>query len=69
MDPAAGGLYLIIVLFLVILGILWFLLPFAVFGTKAKLDALIAETRKTNEELNQLRRQIVGSSGEVHTRL
>jgi hypothetical protein len=31
------------------------LLPFAIFGTKDKLSELIAETKKTNEQLSDLR--------------
>jgi cell division protein FtsL len=58
LDQTLGGIYLFVVVFLVVLAILWFLLPFAIFGTKPKLDQLIAETRKTNAELERLREQI-----------
>ena len=58
MEPALGGLNLIVVLFLFVLGILWFLLPFAIFGTKDRLNELIAETQKTNAELAALRIEI-----------
>lgn len=58
MEPALGGLNLIVVLFLFVLGILWFLLPFAIFGTKDRLNELIAETQKTNAELAALRMEI-----------
>ena len=60
-DPTVGalsGTYLFVVLFLVVLANLWFLLPFAVFGTKAKLDSLISEMRKSNAELKALREQL-----------
>jgi len=40
--------------FLIVLGILWFCLPFAIFGTKDKLDILISETLKTNQQLLDL---------------
>lgn len=53
-----GVFEMVIVLFLFGIAILWFLLPFAVFGTKAKLDELIAETRKTNAELEKLRQNM-----------
>lgn len=57
MDEAmlAGGgiVYLLIVLFLFVLGILWILLPFAVFGIKNRLDLLLAETKQVNEELRR----------------
>lgn len=55
---ALGGLYLIVALFLFVLAILWFLLPFAIFGTKDKLSELIAETKKTNEQLSALRSEL-----------
>ena len=42
-------------LFLFVLAILWFFLPFAIFGTKPKLDALIAEQKKTNQLLAEVR--------------
>jgi hypothetical protein len=56
MEPVMGGtLGLVVFLFLVILGILWFLcLPFAIFGTKSRLDRLIAEQRRTNELLARM---------------
>ena len=54
---ALGSFTVIIVLFLIVLAILWFLLPFAIFGTKNKLDQLIHEAKKTNQELVILLRQ------------
>jgi hypothetical protein len=53
-ELLGGGLGIIgivIFVFLLALSILWFLLPFAIFGTKDKLNALIAESRQTNAEL------------------
>jgi len=47
----SGGFGAIVVIFLFFLAILWFLLPFAVFGIKDKLSLLIAEQKKTNAEL------------------
>lgn len=55
---ALGGFYLIVVIFLFVLAILWFLLPFAIFGTKDKLSELIAENKKTNEQLAALRSEL-----------
>ncbi len=46
------------VLFLLVLGILWFLLPFAVFGTKDRLRDLIEENRRSNQELATIRKQL-----------
>ncbi len=39
---AMGGLYLVALLFGVVIGILWIILPFAVFGTKPLLRELIS---------------------------
>ncbi len=60
MGETLGGIYLFVALFLLVLAILWFFLPFAIFGTKDKLNELIAETKKTNEELEKLRVAISG---------
>ena len=48
-------LFIIGVAFIILLLILWFLLPFAIFGTKDKLNDLINETKKTNYQLEKLR--------------
>jgi len=48
-------LFIIGVAFIILLLILWFLLPFAVLGTKVKLNDLINETKKTNDKLEKLR--------------
>ena len=55
---AFSGIYLFFVLFLVVLAILWFFLPFAIFGTKAKLDSLIHEMKLMNIELRKGREQL-----------
>jgi biopolymer transport protein ExbB/TolQ len=47
-------LELFVMLFLIVLGVLWFLLPFAVFGVKDRLDQLIKAQRKTNELMKKL---------------
>jgi hypothetical protein len=46
-EPDSVGLlvYLIVCLFLLVLSILWILLPFAVFGVKDRLDAILEELR------------------------
>jgi len=46
--------FVLLILFLVVLAVLWFLLPFAVFGIKDRLDVLIRESQKTNELLRSL---------------
>lgn len=51
MDTALIGIYVLVVIFGVITVILWFILPFAVFGIKDKMDELIAEQKRTNDLL------------------
>ncbi len=48
------GLSFIVVIFLIVLAVLWFFLPFAVLGTKPLIEQLIMETRKNNELLERL---------------
>lgn len=55
---ALGGFYIFVALFLFVLAILWFLLPFAIFGTKDKLNELITESKKTNEHLFAIRSEL-----------
>ena len=55
---AIGGLSILWILFLLVLGILWFLLPFAIFGTKDRLRDLIEEDRRSNQELAAIRKQL-----------
>jgi F0F1-type ATP synthase membrane subunit b/b' len=50
--------YVVIGSFLIVLGILWFFLPFAIFGTKDKLNELIAEAKTTNKQLADLKSEI-----------
>lgn len=55
-DPMIGGTVgAILIAFLIVLGIAWFLLPFAMFGLKPRIDELTKETRKTNALLEQIR--------------
>ncbi len=53
-SGASAGLGLLVVLFLVILAILWFFLPFAIFGTKDLIEQQIKEQKETNKLLKQL---------------
>ena len=55
---AFGSLGALWILFLLVLGILWFLLPFAIFGTKDRLRDLIEENRRSNQELAAIRKQL-----------
>ncbi len=55
-DPMISGTVgAILIAFLIVLGIAWFLLPFAMFGLKPRIDELTKETRKTNALLEQIR--------------
>jgi len=45
-EILSGTLSIIIILFLFVLFILWFLLPFAVFGIKDRLDQLINQNEQ-----------------------
>ena len=54
-GPSLAVIGLVILAFLVIE---WIFLPFAIFGTKDKLNQLIALTKQTNEELRTLRTEI-----------
>ena len=49
-----GGVGLVVLIFLLILAILWFLLPFAIFGTKGKLDDIKSELQNTNQKLQMI---------------
>lgn len=57
MDNGVGALFggvfgLIVAIFLVVLAILWFCLPFAIFGTKRRLDE---QTKVLREMLAELK--------------
>lgn len=40
---AFGALYLVVVLFFIVVGILWILMPFLIMGTNRRLDKLIRQ--------------------------
>lgn len=58
MTEAFTWLYIAGMIFLVIVGICWIILPFAILGTKPLLRTLIAEQQRTNALLEQ-RSQVV----------
>jgi hypothetical protein len=62
MDETPGGAVILIYLFLFVLALLWFFLPFAIFGTKDKLNQIISEAQKTNRELASPREQLSNSA-------
>jgi len=50
----SGILYMLVIIFLIVLAILWFILPFAIFGIKPLLNKLLAELEETNQYLSEL---------------
>ena len=58
MEEVLGGFYMFAVLFVFVLAILWFLLPFAIFGTKDKLSELINAVEETNKEANKTNKEL-----------
>ena len=66
MEPmgAIGGVVMLLLGLLVLLiGILWILMPFAIFGTKDLLRELIREQKKTNELLSAEAKRDRASAG------
>lgn len=49
-----GGMYVVFVVFLVVLGILWIVMPFAIFGTKGILRSILEEQKRTNRLLERI---------------
>jgi len=54
MTTLFGGLNLIFILLGIALLVLWAFVPFAIFGQKRRLDALIGEQRRTNAILSAM---------------
>lgn len=50
---------------LVVLAALWFMLPFAVFGTKQRLDRLISSTNALEETLEGIHYELRELRGEL----
>ena len=62
-DLLVGGGSILFLVGLVVIAVLvleWIFLPFAIFGTKDKLDQLIRATDKTNELLEEILDEVVG---------
>ena len=67
-----GGLGLfgvVLFFFLLVLAVLWFFLPFAIFGTKDKLSALIFEVQKTNAELARISTELSHTRTQLASRV
>jgi type II secretory pathway component PulM len=58
MMETMTGFGLVTSVFLFVLAILWFLLPFAIFGTKDRLDAILQEMKALNKELAVMRAEL-----------
>ena len=63
MSEFMAGSGIIVVLFLFVLAVLWFFIPFAIFGTKDKLAEIIAESKKTNAELARIATELAAVHG------
>ena len=62
-DLLVGGGSLLALVGLVVMAVLvleWIFLPFAIFGTKDKLDQLIQETSETNNLLEAILAEVAG---------
>lgn len=58
MSNIDTGLGVITVFFLVVLAILWFFLPFAIFGTKALIQESIDEQKALRKAIEDLHKTI-----------
>jgi len=47
-----------VIIFLIVLAVLWFLLPFAVFGTQGRLQKIIDELHSLNSAILQLKTEV-----------
>ena len=54
MEAISGGLLFFVWLFLLFLAVLWFLLPFAVFGIKDRLKRMEEAQKDTQRELTKI---------------
>lgn len=61
MEGLLVGGFSIYYLFVIILAVLWFFLPFAIFGTKDRLNQIIDESFKTNRLLEEILDEIARS--------
>lgn len=58
-----GGLFgIVIFIFLAVAGILWFLMPFVVFGIKSRVDELTREASLANRRLAAIENRLVDGS-------
>lgn len=57
MIETLGTIYLVLGVLFLVLVICWVVLPVAIIGTKPLLRQLLAEAKRTNELLEELRRE------------
>lgn len=50
MEAIFGSVSVFVIILLIVLAVCWFLLPFAIFGIKGKLDRIIKELVKANDQ-------------------
>ncbi len=62
MDILNTGFGIAIVFFFVLLALLWFCLPFAIFGTKALIEESISEQKALRKAIEELHQTIKNSS-------
>lgn len=55
MGPFGDIVGLVLMIGGAVLAAVWFFVPFAIFGTKSRLDDLIDELEKTNKELADIK--------------
>lgn len=66
MDQMFSGVIgLTVLAFLFIIGLLWFCLPFAVFGVKAKIEALSAQLAHSNRLLQSVHESLEAARAEA----
>lgn len=64
MEPIGGFLLVALVLLALLLAVLWILMPFAIFGTKDVLRAMLKEQKRTNEILIAEARRVRSRDGD-----
>ena len=55
MSDPTGMSFFILVIFAIFIGILWIILPFAVFGIKGKLDVLIKNLKEMQTTMTEIK--------------
>ena len=63
MSIFSGLLGIFVIGYLIVLGLLWLFIPFAIFGTKNRLDTIIVELEKQNEHPKRSRYLHFGETG------